>query len=170
MTTITEKANLTNVLLFVDNKKRMKRVINIIFLYMLVYICHVYICIQTIWVLEKVMSEKEDSVVVALKVVYWLVKENLPLHKYESQVEPLIHLNYHTQTCCERHNYIQMRQHWKWHAEVTGNLYKEEDRPRLDNVSVHQFACWLEHRHCIPTMLRTANLPIFLTADRRTIL
>ena len=31
---------------------------------------------------KKIVSEKEDSIIIDMKSVYWLAKENLPMHKY----------------------------------------------------------------------------------------
>ncbi len=42
---------------------------------------------------NKALSQKEEAVMVALKAVYWLAKENLPLHKYESLMEFLAEVN-----------------------------------------------------------------------------
>ena len=42
--------------------------------------------------LDKAPSEKEEVVVIGLKAVYWLAKENLPLHKYESLMKLLVNL------------------------------------------------------------------------------
>ena len=42
--------------------------------------------------INKALSEKEKAVIVGLKAVYWLAKEQLPLHKYDSLMNLLIHL------------------------------------------------------------------------------
>ena len=41
---------------------------------------------------KKALSEKEAAVTIALKAVYWLAQENLPLHKYESLMRFLGHV------------------------------------------------------------------------------
>ena len=65
--------------------------------------------------MRKALNEKEEGVLVGLKVVYWVAKELLPIHKYECLMSLLVQLK------CPHVGHLAHGKNATYASEVTAN-------------------------------------------------